>query len=147
MKRIILTSAVLLLFALSISIFQISCEQDAIADTDANIGLIQLNKIIYTKHSREPESYEIWIANYDGTSNTKVNIMLPSGVFLGLGDDVRLSPDGKKIFFTAGPPVYFNGFTFAETGDLYSCNVDGSNVTKIVDRGGTNNDIKISGAY
>lgn len=147
MKKVILTSAVLLLFALSISIFQISCQQDVIADDGENIGLIQLNKIIYTKHSREPESYEIWIANYDGTSNTKVNIMLPSGVFLGLGDDVRLSPDGKKIFFAAGPPVNYNGFTFAETCDLYSCNVDGSNVTKIVDRGGTNNNLTINGAY
>ncbi len=67
-----------------------------------------------------------------------MNITLPSGV--EFSDDMNpvMSPNGEKIFFTAGTSPY---------GDLYSCNFDGSNLTKIVDRGGGTNNIILGGAY
>lgn len=104
-------------------------------------GLTQLNKLIFKKVVVTPGSsvaLEIWVANYDGTGATKVNIALPTGV--GFSDNLNpvMSPNGQKIFFTAGP---IGTSQIVANGDLYSCNADGSSVTKIIDKGGANNDI------
>lgn len=109
-----------------------------------NTGLTQLNKIIYTKVINSNSS-EIWISNYDGTGNAKVNIVLPSGI--GFSEEMVpvLSPNGQKIFFTAG--TLASGSSRAVYGDIYSCNADGSGVVKIVDRGASTNGIIIGGAY
>jgi hypothetical protein len=172
MKKLLLGSAALTLFSISIAIFQISCQKDATAQTTSYTlppatistlggiivgsglsvnslgvlsttstggGLTQLNKLIFKKVI-SGSGAEIWTAKYDGTSAAKVNISLPGGV--SYSDDMSpvMSPDGTKIFFTAGPTGTFEG-------DLYTCNADGSNVTKIVDRGGNNNNIILGGAY
>jgi len=104
--------------------------------TSTSGGLTQLNKLIYKKVVSS--TAEIWTANYDGTANAKVNITLPSGVVFSDDMNPVLSPNGQKIFFTAG--TVFNG-------DLYSCNADGSSVIKIVDKGGASNNIILGGAY
>jgi Tol biopolymer transport system component len=102
----------------------------------SNSSLNQLNKLIYKRVSGA--SSEIWMANYDGTNNVRINISLPSGIVFN--DDMlpTLSPNGQKIFFTAGTST---------RGDLFSCNVDGSNIIKIVDKGGASNNIILGGAY
>lgn len=136
MKKFILGSAALLFLALSISIFQMSCKKEATAQTGNST---QINKVIFKK-VLSIGGAEIWTCNYDGTSASKVNISLPSGV--KFSDDMSpvMSPNGQKIFFTAGATSAGN-----YSGDLYVCNLDGTGVTKIVDRAGGN--IILGGAY
>jgi Tol biopolymer transport system component len=103
-------------------------------------GLLQLNKIVYL--SKHGTGSELWIANYDGTNKTKVNYSLPSGLIIDFVYGVRLSPDGKKLFFSASTDG------FGETADgIYSCNVDGSNVTKIITSTNSTDSLHIGGAY
>ena len=67
-------------------------------------------------------------------------IILPSGITFSDNLNPVMSPNGLKIFFTAG--VY----TLGNYGDLYSCNPDGSSVTKIVATAG-GSEIILGGAY
>ncbi len=158
MKKLLLSSAVLTLFSISIAIFQISCQKDATAQTTSytlppattttlggvivgngltvtsngtlsvtSSGATQLNKIIFTKlNSTIPQKFEIWTANYDGTNQTKLNITMPSGYQCAGDGEVKMSPDGQKIFFTS---LQFSN----STTHIFSCNADGTNLTKIVD--------------
>ena len=173
-KKILMGSFALLFFSMAMIVFQISCQKDISAQTNGNTytlppattstlggiivgnglsitsngtlsvtattssGLTQLNKLIFKKVISS--GAEIWTANYDGSNATKVNIMLPSGI--SFSDDMNpiMSPDGTKIFFTAG-----NGGTSG--GDLYCCKADGTNVIKIIDKGGINNNIILGAAY
>ncbi len=168
MKKLLMGSAVLTLFSISIIIFQMSCKKDATAQTSgtnytlptattSSLGGIivgnglsvtssgilsaisvnsQQNKLIFKKIVGSTS--EIWTANYDGTNSTKVNISLPSGVVFSDDMNPIVSPNGLKIFFTAGN--VFNG-------DIYSSNIDGTSVLKIVDKGGANNNIILGAAY
>jgi hypothetical protein len=135
MKKILMSSVVLTVFSISILIFQMSCKKDANAQTGSNVPT-QLNKIIYTKRLTSTTA-EIWIANYDGTNQTKVNIVVPAGIMLA---NARLSPDGQTIFFEG-----VNTSTFLN--DIYSCKIDGSNVQKIVDGSTATQGILLGGAY
>ncbi len=166
MKKILLGSLAFFLFAISISILQTSCDKDANAQsnnyilppaTNSTLGgvivgnglnitssglltvttgssMTQLNKILFY---RDGGNYlnEIWIANYDGTGQTKINIDLPQGCQIGNGTDAKLSPDGKKVFFGVWA-------TPSNMAYIYSCNIDGSDLTKIID--GT---ASLQGAY
>jgi hypothetical protein len=157
MKKVLMGSAFLAVIGIGITATQLSCSKTTAQSTSYTLppattstlggvivgsgltvssngtlsanstsgGLTQLNKLIYYK------GYEIWTANYDGTSNSKVNITLPSGIGMAYSSELTLSPNGQKIFFTAGPGA--NGTTVS--GDLYSCNIDGSGVTKVLDKG------------
>jgi len=141
MKKIILSSAVLLLFSISIMIFQISCQKEADADTNG-ISATQLNKVIYSKtRSNVPE---IWVCNYNGTGAAKVNVILPNGVVFFEGLTPVMSPDGKKIFFAAGPP-YTQGAKISYLSDLYSCNADGTGCALVDSSSG--GEINLGGAY
>lgn len=107
-------------------------------------GLTLLGKIIYAKYATVSLPAEIWTANYDGTNPTKINITLPSGIILGPEYGINLSPNGQKIFFSAGPPYSGDPIKTIEA-SIYSCNIDGSNVIKIIDRG--TRSIMLTGAY
>jgi len=112
-------SAVLTALSLSIIAFQMSCSKSANAQTGGTTGLTQLGKIIYTS-----TNYQIWIANYDGSNKKLVPVTLPN--FSIFPNGVKLSPDGKTVFFTGQQSSnLFN--------TIYSCGVDGSNLTKVVD--------------
>lgn len=140
MKKILLSSTVLLFFALSITIFQLSCQKDAEAENPLYESFTPLKKIIYSKFKVVSNSVvlEIWICNYDGTDNTRLNLSLPNGVVI-LESNFFLSTDGEKIFFKAGPD---NGSGIPEYFEMYSCNINGSDVTKIVS-GSTTSSITI----
>ena len=67
---------------------------------------------------------EIWKSNYDGTSQSKINIVgLPTNYEIA-GGSQRISADGKILYFLLYTP----------TGGqhIYKCNIDGSGLTKIV---------------
>ena len=170
MKKLLMSAIVLSCFGIAISLFQISCQKDATAQTGGSFtlppattttlgGIIvgsglnvtssgvisvpygnstaQINKVIYSKANNG--TYEIWVCNYDGSGAAKVNITLPNGI--NFFEPVpAMSPNGQKIFFTAGP-----GSGSSVHGDLYSCNFDGTNVTKIAGDGVNN--IHLGGAY
>ncbi len=136
-----MSAIVLSCFAIAMSLFQISCQKEVTAQ-GSNTSITQINKIIYAKSIFLNNVYtgvvEIWVCNSDGTGNAKVNITLPAGVSYSDAMTPAMSPNGQKIFFTAGTSGTYKG-------DLYSCNPDGSNLTKIVDREG--NSFRMGGAY
>jgi hypothetical protein len=163
MKSILQASFALLFFSLAIAIFQMSCKKDAIAQTPTQTvytlppattstlgGVIvgnglsvtsngtlsltatgsgQQNKLVYRKAigvDTPNEFYEIWTSNFDGSSQQKVNINLPVGTRIG---GVGISPDGKKLFLDVFP------VTTGSTASIYSCNIDGSGLIKILTQG------------
>jgi hypothetical protein len=98
----------------------------------------QQNKIIFIKslysgvgNNNKYDSAQIWSANYDGSNQQQINVALPSGYVIVLDQSVKLSPDGKTIFFTAFSPGN-NYPTTSTPWSIYSCNIDGSNVHQIV---------------
>jgi len=106
----------------------------------------QLNKIIFTKlvdKGLSTERNEIWIANYDGTNQQKVNYTIPSGMSSIVGDydqRVRISPNGQRVFFDLEEIAN-------QKRHIYSCNLDGSNLTKIIDGSTINGWVTMQGAY
>ena len=125
MKKLLLSSIVLFLFSASIMMFQVSCQKDANAKINE---LIQQNKIVYTKTDNLGKAF-IWIANTDGTSQTKVPITLPVGYFIR--NYATITPDGTKIIF----PVEAPGGGGIDINYIYSCSTDGSNLQQIVGDG------------
>jgi len=125
MKKLLLSSMVLFLFSTSIMMFQVSCQKNANAKINVTT---QQNKIIYTKSGSGTD--EIWIANLDGTNQTKVPIVLPSNLKLG-NAQATITPDGTKIIFQA------REVSISNTGYLYTCNTNGSDLVKIIGDGTT----------
>ena len=133
------TIIILLFSAIAFTSLQIACSKSEAQTTPATTSTNQIGKVIFTRNDA------IWICNYDGTGLTQVNINLPQGIRFGFSnDDVvpAISPNGQKIFFTAGPRDPNSNFYHF---DLYSCNIDGTGVVKIVDRAG--GEISLSQAY
>lgn len=143
MKKILLSTVVLTAFSFSIILFEISCKKSADAAMTPTSST-QQNKIIYTKNlpvSGSTGIYysEIWIANYDGSSAQKINISLPTGLFVDYTTFVKLSPDQKTIFFRVSDVKQdTNGTGF------YSANIDGSNAKLIVPNDGTGGTIEVA---
>ncbi|SDD51750.1 hypothetical protein SAMN04488024_106101 [Pedobacter soli] len=102
----------------------------------ANASTAQLNKLVYSKITFDSggtyKGAEIWTANYDGTAQTKINVALPSGIVFSENPSPKLSPNGTKVFFTAGPASTYNP-TMTTIESLYSCNIDGSGAVKIIE--------------
>ncbi|MBC8988408.1 hypothetical protein H9X96_21875 [Pedobacter sp. N36a] len=132
MKKILLSTIVLLSFSLSILLFQISCKKEVKAESP--VTSTTLNILVFTKSfpSVNGSKKEIWTANFDGSNQKKVNLQLPSGIELE-GVPPILSPDGRTIFFHVfGTPI-----GNLDGSDIYSCNFDGSNVKMVISHGGT----------
>lgn len=161
MRKLLLGSAVMTLFAISIIFFQISCQKESNAQsttytlppaTTTTLGGVivgnglsatsngtlsvtccsstQLGKIIFLKNIYDANpntthTTEIWTANYDFSNVSKVNVDIPSN---RVCSRVKLSPDGTKIFFSAytRPTSTTDG-----RNDIFSCNIDGSNLIKL----------------
>jgi len=143
MKKILLSTIVLTAFSFSIILFQLSCKKSAVAASSAEATIQQQNKIIYEKNFPLPGTGaiygEIWTANYDGSNQQKINITLPSGLFVSYTSFVKLSPDEKTIFFrvdnVAGDK---NGTGF------YSANIDGTNPKLIIANDGAIDDVEVA---
>lgn len=116
MKKLLLSSIVLFLFAISIMIFDLSCKKDAVGQSQST----NTSMVVYLKQNSNQE-WEIWRLNYDGSNKTKINFALPSGYSI-YGDAVLISPDGKTLFLKL---VNSNG-TY-----LYSSNIDGANLKQL----------------
>lgn len=144
MKKILMGSFVLTALSLSIIAFQLSCSKTADAQTGGSgTGLSQLNKIIYAKANSNSQ-FEIWTSNYDGSNQVKVDFTIPIDYVLdATRSEFRLSPDGKAAFIKLKQSS--NGIY-----SIFSCKVDGSNLTKIVSGNGNsfpNQYVYLGGAY
>lgn len=87
--------------------------------------------------------YSYWTCNYDGTNNKQIDIVFPDDTF-AVCNNPKLSPDGKTVFFTL---VTGNGNGLCA---IYSCSIDGSNLTKIMEIENHNNgggQFEIGGVY
>lgn len=150
MKKLLMGSLVLTCFSFSIIAIQISCQKAVVAQPNVTTSS-QIGKILFVKNlsnlAGTVNTQEIWTANYDGSNATKVNIVLPNGIAFDDFLSLSMSPNGQKIFFTAGIRDPRSSSTNIALTDLYSCNVDGSSVTKIIDKGGAYNRIQIGNAY
>lgn len=169
MRKLLLGSVALTFFSFSIILLQISCKKDVIADTLNYIlpqattsvlgGVIvgdgltvssngtlsikptsggtssKRNKIIFGRSNRADE---IWTANYDGTNQTKLNFVLPAGLELDGEGLIKLSPDGETVFFNVKKPgagAYY----------IYSCKIDGSQLTKVIDVSSADDQVHLGG--
>lgn len=146
MKKVLLSTIVLTAFSFSIILFQISCKKEANAVAQTNVAT-QQSKIIYLKEfygsgNTHFDHGEIWSANYDGTSQQKISITLPTNVVIALVAP-KVSPDGKTLFFNA---FLTDGTDDVSTGwSLYACDIDGGNVHQVV--AGSGNSVTIAAAY
>lgn len=137
MKKLLLGSAVLTALSLSIIAFQLSCSKTANAQTGGTSGLTQLNKIIYETTDSLSNLNSIWTADYNGNNKIKINISIPVGLELGAYPP-KFSPDGQTIF------LVLRSTSIAGIQAIYSCKVDGSNMTQIISKGTNTN---LGGAY
>lgn len=124
MRKLLLGSLSLILLSASILLFQISSQKTVVAN---NNSIDPLNKMVFIK-SGDSFPSEIWIANTDGTKQTKIPINLPAGVVIGYYS-VCLTPDGNSIIFD----VYTEISKDYRIGYIYRCTTDGTNLRKIVD--------------
>ena len=125
MKKLLMGTVCISLFAIVLTVIQMSCSKTTAQQNP--ISVTQINKILYT--SQSAGTYKLWTANYDGTNPTLINISLPVGVTLEYGSSyftIYLSPDGQKIFFYGSSPVA------PGANSLYSCNIDGTNVQPVL---------------
>ena len=101
---------------------------DGSVSSTAGNGSALLGKIIYRK--LVGNNTEIWIANYNGGNNMKINISLPAGVSISSSNDTdgspKISPDGSKLFFHAQNIVTNRYY-------IYSCNADGTNPVIVIE--------------
>lgn len=125
MKNVLKSSLYLFVFAIGGILFQIGC-------SNSNESLLppttSLNKIVYMKYTNSGSS--IWTCNYDGTNNQEVPITFPANLHLSTlngNAEVRLSPDGQKVFFS----VNDNTDQYISN-SIYSCNIDGMNLQEVV---------------
>lgn len=126
MKKFLLGSIAFFLFSISISILQTSCDKEVDASPEVITEVTQLNKVFYLKHPEDKFPGEIWSANYDGSGQTKINILMPSGYEIGSDGGPHLSPDGKRLFFTASRISTYESY-------IFSCNLDGSDVKFVLE--------------
>lgn len=126
MKKLLLSSITLFLFSSSILLFQISCQKEANAGPNPKQSL---NKIVYIKEiDVAPDRTELWISNIDGSNQNIIPVTFAFDFQFG---SISLSPDGTKVIFSVVNDRSRDGY-------IYSCNIDGTNLTKLIEHTGTN---------
>ena len=136
MKKLWLGSVFLTLFAISITLVQISCSKSTAQSQNTTT---QINKIVFAQFTN-PTSVSFRICNYDGSAVQNLNIPLPSGYNLLTIHHPVLSPDGTKLFFVA-----VNNTSSRRS--IFTCDITGTNITKIVDADTGSQEIQLGGAY
>lgn len=133
MKKLLLGTLVLLAFNAAVIMTQMSCNKDAKADTPApgTTALKQLDLVIYTKSFHgSTKKNEIWMSKLDGTDNHEIKVTLPDNI--RVSDEASLTPDGKKIVFSAVQNTVAAPNNWGD-GGIYTCDTDGKNAKRIID--------------
>jgi len=154
MKQLLQGSIVLTLFAISIFLFQMSCRKDAVAQNSQyilpvattstiggvivgqglsidNSGVLSCSRndvILYFKMTSP--RYEWWVCDRDGSNQRMVNFP-PTITVMNLG--VSLLSDKNTVVFSGAASTIPLGVS-----DLYTMNIDGSNLHKIAANSGVN---------
>jgi len=120
MKNFFRTTLYLSVFAIAGIMFQISCSNsdDSPSATPASTG-----KLLYFK-TTSGNINGVFTANYDGTGETEIPIVLPNGGVLD-GTTLKFSADGQRIFFKGG-------ISGTNTENVYSCNLDGTDLQSML---------------
>lgn len=114
-----------------------------ISSAGLKTGVKQSNKILFTRFERRTNKFDgIYTADYDGSNQVKINIIVPDLPNAQLGP-FQISPDGKIIIFEVRNAIDVVNISFS----IYSCNIDGSNVRKIIDGGINQWQYALHGAY
>jgi hypothetical protein len=148
MKKILMGTAFLSITGIAITSSQFSCTKGS--SQSSTTGLTQLNKILYTKKTYNPntgvvQSQSLWVSNLDGSNQKEIPISLTTGQnFFGAG---KLTPDGKTVVVEISTPTSVVGGYQRYKSDLYTLSVDGSNLKKILDFGDISGGYSILGAY
>jgi len=130
MKTLLKSSILLLLFSFSLLVFNLSCKKESTAQ-NTSTSIQNLGILVFAKG--DDKVNEFWTSKYDGSGQIKITISsLPANGEIAK-ESIKISPDGKKFFF--------NGFTNTSS-SLYSCNSDGTGLTKLVDNIDEFSDVK-----
>jgi hypothetical protein len=124
MKTLLKSSILLLIFSFSLLVFNLSCKKESTAQ-NTSTSIQNLGILVFAKAG--DKANEFWTSKYDGTGQTKITVSsLPSTGEIWK-ESIQISPDGKKFFF--------NGITKSTdiSSSIYSCNADGTGLTKLVD--------------
>jgi hypothetical protein len=135
MKKLLLGTLVLLAFNAAVVLTQMSCKKEAKADTPiaGTPALKQLDLVLYMNAfmTADRRIYnEIYTCKLDGSNKTKISITLPANIIVG--DDARLTPDGKTVVFSTYEVVTQSPYV-TKDGGLYTSSTDGGTAKKIVD--------------
>ena len=136
MKKLLMGTICLALFAITLSLVQISCSKTEAQNSTSQVTSI--NKILYKEVM--PGMLRYSIANYDGSGIQHLNIPFPAGFVTSTTHNPVLSPDGTKIFFEGRETANLNY-------GIYKCDTSGANFMRIIDLDPSTMDGQISGAY
>ena len=126
MKKIMYSTVVLTCFTLSIVLFQISCQDEALANGNATLTQ---NRFLYviSEGNNNGANSEYWTANIDGTDHKQIPISLPAGLKLDYPLGGVLTPDGQTLIFDA-VSTSTNSSQY-----IYSVSINGTNLKKLKD--------------
>jgi len=133
MKTLLKSSILLLFFSFSLLVFNLSCKKESTAQNTStsiqNLGILVFAKI-------GDKTNEFWTSKYDGTGQTKIIVSSFPTTGEIWKESIKISPDGKKFFFY--------GITKSTdiSSSIFSCNADGTGVTKLVDNIDEFSDVK-----
>jgi hypothetical protein len=135
MKTLFKSSVLLLLFSFSLLVFNLSCKKESIAQ-NTSTSIQNLGILVFSKAG--DKANEFWTSKYDGSGQIKITITSITSTGEIVKDNIQISPDGKKFFFIANT----NPTNPSSMDAIYSCNIDGSGVTKLVDNIDEFSDVK-----
>ena len=135
MKTLFKSSVLLLLFSFSLLVFNLSCEKESIAQ-NTSTSIQNLGILVFSKAG--DKANEFWTSKYDGSGQIKITIASITSTGEIVKDNIQISPDGKKFFFIANT----NPTNPSSMDAIYSCNIDGSGVIKLVDNIDEFSDVK-----
>lgn len=144
MKKLLISAIILTLFAISLTLVQISCSKSGAEPGKNNaITANQLNKVVFSKDLASG-GCELWTVNYDGSNLSRIPVKMPADFYIENNNNanaVRLSPDGQTVFFVGN----FTNITPGTRSSIYACNIDGSNFRLVVQ--GESQLMRLGGAY
>jgi hypothetical protein len=126
MKKLLMGSVALILFSVSVVVFQVSCSKDAMAgndDDNGGKGKMVLYKIS-TDAGGDQNNEQLWLMESNGSNRHRVNIVFPQNDFFITS--ARLVDKGTKIILFA---IKFNEVDNYRV--AYKCNLDGSGLTQL----------------
>jgi hypothetical protein len=135
MKTLFKSSVLLLLFSFSLLVFNLSCKKESIAQ-NTSTSIQNLGILVFSKAGDKVN--EFWTSKYDGSGQIKITITSITSTGEIVKDNIQISPDEKKFFFIANT----NPTNPSSMDAIYSCNIDGSGVTKLVDNIDEFSDVK-----